>query len=121
MNAKLARQYDIVKTYRKLRDNLTAILTDQDLQAAPGGETEPLGVLCRKLGETQKGYIESFRSFKFAFTYEEEDPLFESSIESIRAWYQQLDEELEAVLESLSDSDADERLIYRTEELSCRL
>jgi hypothetical protein len=116
MNTKLARQYDIVKMYRKLRDDLMTILNDQDLQTAPGGENETLGALCRELGETQKGYIESFRSFKIEFIYEVEDPLLENSIESILVWYQQLNKELEEVLESLSDSDVDERLIHRTEE-----
>jgi len=55
LNAKIARQYDIVKLYRQLRDDLTAELTDEDLAYSPGGENAPLGVICREMGETQKG------------------------------------------------------------------
>jgi hypothetical protein len=116
MNAKLARQYDIVKLYRELRDDLTQLLTDEDLSYSPGGDNPPLGVLCRELGEVQKGYIESFKTFTVVFDYESDDESVETSIESVRAWFQQLDEELEEVLGSLTDSDVDERLVVRSEE-----
>lgn len=115
MNAKLARQYDIVKLYRELRDSLIAILSDEDLAYSPGGENASLGVLCRELGEVQKGYVESFKTFTVDFDHEVDDADLETSIESIRAWYQQLDDELEEVLETLTDEDIDNRIVQRTE------
>jgi len=115
MNAKLARQYDIVKLYRKLRDDLTAELADEDLLYTPGGDNPPLGVLCRALGEVQKGYVESFKTFKIVFDYKADDPALETSIEALRNWYQTLDGEMEAALESVSDEDVDNRLVFRKE------
>lgn len=116
MNAKLEKQYDIVKLYRKLRDDLMNALTDRDLTYTPGGENETLGVLCRQLGEVQKGYIESFKTFTVDFDYEADDEDLETQVDAIKAWYQQLDEELEEVLEGLSDDDVDNRLVVRNEE-----
>jgi hypothetical protein len=116
MNPKLARQYDIVKLYRQLRNDLTNELTDGGLRYSPGGDNAPLGVLCRKLEEVQKGYIESFKTFNVDFSYASDDESVETSIESIHAWFQQLDQELEDLLESLTDSDVDERLVFRSEE-----
>ena len=115
MNAKIARQYEIVKIYRQLRDDLMVELSDDDLTYSPGGENDSLGVLCRQLGEVQKGYVESFKTFSTAFDYETDDEEMESRADRIRAWYQQLDDELEEVLETLSDEEVDNRLIVRTE------
>ena len=116
MNPKLARQYDIVKLYRQLRNDLTNELTDGDLRYSPGGDNTPLGMLCRELEEVQKGYTESFKTFNVDFSYASDDESVETSIEPIDAWFQQLDQELEDLLESLTDSDVAERLVFRSEE-----
>lgn len=116
MNAKLARQYGTLKLYRKLRDDLLNELTDEDLSYTPEGENPPLGVLCRRLGEVQKAYVESFKTFKIEFAYQTEDERLEKNVEQIRAWYQQLDEELEEALEALTDDEVDNKTVFRSEE-----
>jgi hypothetical protein len=72
-------------------------------------------VLCRELEEIQKDYIESFKTFNVDFSYASDESV-ETSIEPIDAWFQQLDQELEDLLESLTDSDVAERLVFRSEE-----
>ena len=89
---------------------------DGDLRYPPGGDNAHLGVLCRKIGEVQKGYTEPFKSFNIDFSYTSDDESVEASIEPIRPWFQQLDLELEDLLESLTDSDIEERLAFLNEE-----
>ena len=45
------------------------------------------------------------QSFKSDFSYRTNDDSFLSSVAKLKSWYQQLDEELEAALEQISDVD----------------
>ena len=88
-------------------------LTDDDLAFSPGGENPTLGKLCRELGETQYAYVQSFEHFKIDFSYRTNDDSYLSSVDRLKAWYQQLDQELEAVLETVTDEDVAEKQMDR--------
>ncbi len=114
MNAQIERHYrDVVLLYRELRDELMAVLADEELAFRPGGRNLTLGALCVRLGETQKAYAKSFRTFEAQFVYQPPDATKTGSVAGIRAWYRQLDEDLEAALEDLSDEDVANRLVAR--------
>ena len=99
--------------YQALRGQLMAILSDDDLAFDLGGETATIGALCREIGEIEHVYVESFRTFTADFSYRADDPRLERSVEALVAWYADLDREMAAVLETLSEDDILNRRIVR--------
>lgn len=105
MNAEIKRFWELNRMYSQLRDELMNILTDEDLAFSPGGGNPTLGELCRELGETEYAYARSYASFTIDFSYRADDEQLARSVEKLKAWYAQLDSELQAALEALSDDD----------------
>ncbi|MCY4072735.1 MAG: DinB family protein [Chloroflexi bacterium] len=105
MNAQIKEFWDLNRMYTPLRDQLLEVLSDEDLSFTPGGDNPPLGELCRELGETEYAYVQSFKTFKIDFSYRTNDDSYLGSVAKLSAWYRQLDEELEAVLERVADED----------------
>src|SRR5712691_11354347 len=79
------------REYQVLRDELIQILTDEDLAVRVAGAGESLGSLCRGIGEVERAYIESFRTFMLDFDVRDRDPYRERSVAAISAWYTELD------------------------------
>lgn len=113
MNAQIQQFWDLNRMYTPLRDQLLEALSDEDLSFTPGGDNPPLGELCRELGETEYAYVQSFKTFKVDFSYRTNDDSYLGSVAKLRAWYRQLDEELEAALEGISDEDVATRQMDR--------
>ena len=105
MNSDIKRFWDLNRMYTPLREELMASLSDADLAFTPGGENPTLGELGRELGETEYAYAQSFKTFKIVFSYRMNDDSYMKSVDKLKAWYQQLDRELEAILESITDDD----------------
>lgn len=105
MNAQLKEFWDLNRMYVGLRDQLLEALSDADLAYTPGGSNPTLGELCRELGETEYAYVQSFKTFAIDFSYRTKDERYLGSVAELQAWYRQLDEALEAALESVSDDD----------------
>lgn len=101
--------------YQHLRDELMEALDDPDLDVRLGGETESLGALCREIGEIEHAYVQSLRTFRQDFGYRNPDPRLEHSVDALRTWYAELDRDLMAAIESLSDDDIERRHIVRSD------
>jgi hypothetical protein len=91
------------------------ILADDDLGYRVGGTNPSLGALCREIGDIERSYIESFKTFRLDFEYRNADPRLETSVAALSSWYADLDSELSAVLEDLSEEDVANRTIDRTD------
>ena len=91
--------------YQVLRNELMETLGDADLSYRLGGETARLGVICREIGGIEHAYVESFRTFRQDFSYRNSDPELEHSIAALNAWLAELDRELMASVEALSEAD----------------
>lgn len=113
MNADIKQFWDLNRMYTPLRDELMASLSDDDLAFTPGGENPTLGALCRELGETQYAYLQSFQTYKIDFTYRSNDESYLRSVAKLQAWYTELDEQLEAALETVSDEDVADKKMDR--------
>ena len=105
MNADIKQFWDLNRMYTPLRDELMASLTDDDLAFMPGGDNPTLGALCRELGETQYAYVQSFKTFSIDFSYRMNDDAYLKSVAKLQSWYAELDQQLEAVLETVTDDD----------------
>ena len=101
--------------YQVLRDELMEVLTDDDLGFRVGGASAGLGALCREIGEIQRAYVESFRTFRLDFGYRNPDPRLERSRDALSGWYAELDREMMMVVAALSDDDIANRRIVRTD------
>jgi hypothetical protein len=88
-------------------------LEDGDLAYRPADGCQRLGTLCREIGEVEYSYIQSFRTFELDFSYRVNKASFEESVDQLKAWYRDLDQELESVVASISQQDIDNRKIDR--------
>ncbi len=113
MNSIITGYYPTFEMYQALRDQLMEILTDADLAYTPGGANPPLGALCRELGEVEYAYIQSFKTFTLDFSYRNPEPGLETSVARLSAWYAELDRELKATIEGLSEEDLQQRVVDR--------
>jgi hypothetical protein len=113
MNRIMKEYYPVFRMYQALRDQLMEILADHDLAFRLQGNNSTLGSLCREIGEVEYSYIQSFNTFKLDFSYRNEEPGLEGSVEKLSTWFKELDRDLESVVESLSDEDVSNRTINR--------
>ena len=99
--------------YQLLRGELTDILRDEDLAFRPADTAASLGELCREIGDIEHSYIEAFRTFRQDFAWRNPDPDVERRVAALSSWYSDLDRELRAALEALTDDDVANRRISR--------
>lgn len=106
MNSIIKDYYPLFQNYQALRNQMMEILTDDDLAYGVAGDTtSTLGALCRDIGDTEYSYIQSFKTCKQDFSYHNPDPQLERSVAALTAWYAELDRDLRAAVEALSEED----------------
>ena len=103
------------REYQGLRDQLMQLLTDGDLDYRVGAATNSLGALCREMGDVERAYIEWFRTFRLDFVHHNQDPQVERDVAALTTWYAELDRDLMAALEGLSDDETANRTIVRSD------
>jgi len=113
MNNLMQNYWPIFQMYQSLRTQLLEILTDEDLGYRVGSANVPLGVLLREIGEVEVAYIASFKTFMLDFSYRNPDPTLEQSVQKLKDWFVELDQELQTTIEGLSDEDIQQRMITR--------
>ncbi|MDA1330132.1 MAG: hypothetical protein DWG76_04180 [Chloroflexi bacterium] len=112
MNAAMEKQFALLKLYQPMRAEVMDALKDRDLGFKP--ENSPsVADLCVQIGEWQQSYIDGFKTFSQDFDYRNNYPELRTSVEKLKSWYAELDAELEATLEGLSDEDVENKVIDR--------
>lgn len=112
MNSLIEEEFPLRDT-QNLRYDLMEVLTDSDLAYKLPGDNPTLGELCRQMGEIEHIYIQSFRTLNHDRTYRHPDSEMAASVERLKAWYQALDEEFEAVMRGFSEEDLHTKQIDR--------
>jgi hypothetical protein len=111
-NRLIREQKDILTQTQALRAQMMSLLSDKDLTfRLPGNPT--LGELCQQSGEIEHSYIQSFKTFTQDFSYRSDDSALATSLPRLQMWLTELDEELLATLEALSDDDIEHKFIAR--------
>jgi hypothetical protein len=114
MNSLEQNYLPIFHEYQHIRNALIDALTDDLLKRNLGGETLTLGALCREMGEIQRAYVSSFQTFTLDFGYRHPDHTeIESSIAALKAWYAEMDAELDATVASWNEDDIANKRIDR--------
>jgi len=93
-----------------MRSQLFNILSDADLAFSPGGQTMTLGALCRQMGETEHAYIQSLKTLKQEWSYHHPEADVESHIARLKAWFQTLDDEMQATITTFWNEDGNKTI-----------
>ena len=104
MTPLLQEQRETVRATQELRRQLMTVLADGDLTFRPHPACLTLGELCREIGEVQRTYIDSLRTFRQDFSYRHAAEV-SRSVAELSTWYAQLDRELEKVSDALTEQD----------------
>ncbi len=99
-----AHELNILHETTALRTAMMETLTDADLAFKfPNNPT--LGELCVYMGDVERSYIDSFKTGKQVWDKRNTDSGLSGSVEKLKAWYKALDDEFDAVLNTISDED----------------
>lgn len=98
---------------QKLRYDLMNTLTDSDLAYKLPGDNPTLGELCREIGSVERAYIESFKTLKQDWSYRNTEPDMATSAARLKAWYKELDDELETVIRGFSEEEIHNKHVDR--------
>jgi hypothetical protein len=109
----MEQSYPLFELYQALRNQLMETLVDDDLSFRIHPEGPSLGALCREIGEVERAYIDSFKSFTQDFSYRYPEEAIESRVTELVAWYGALDEELKDTVAALDEADIINRVIDR--------
>jgi hypothetical protein len=99
--------------YQLLRTELVGTLTDDDLDFRPSATAFTLGELCRQIGEIEHSYVDALATFRQDFRWHNPDHEVESSIAALATWFADLDRDLQAAIEALTEVDTARRRIIR--------
>lgn len=105
MNRYFQEKWSWIEGTHGMRIQLLDALSDENLSFNPGGSNVTLGALCRESGDVEHAYIQSLKSFTQDWSYHNETPGIESSVAQLKAWYQTMDAEMQAMVEGFSDED----------------
>lgn len=105
MNRYAEEKWSWIEGTHGMRTQLLDALNDENLPFNPGGQNVTLGALCRESGDVEYSYIQSLKTFTQDWSYHNETPGIEGSVAQLKAWYQQMDEEMKAIVADFSDED----------------
>lgn len=105
MNRLMEQKWSWIEGSHGMRTGLLDVLTDADLNFTPGGQAMTLGKLCREMGEIQYSYLQSLKTLTQDFEYRNTTPGMDTSLSQLKAWFQQMDEDMKASLEAMSEAD----------------
>jgi uncharacterized damage-inducible protein DinB len=105
MNRFMQERWSWFEGSHGMRTGLLEAITDADLSFSPGGQNITLGALFRETGEIEHSYVQSLKTFKQDWSYRNTEAGLENSVAQLKAWFQRLDDELQATISSFSDDD----------------
>ncbi len=105
MNRSMQEKWPWLEEVRGMRSQLLDMLSNADLAFSPGGQNSTLGALVRKMGDIEYAYIQSLKTGLQDWSYHNTEAGVESDITRLKAWFQALDEEMQATISAFSNED----------------
>ena len=105
MNRMMNEKWPWIEAAHGMRSQLFDILSDADLAFTPGGQNMTFGALCREMGETEHSYIQSLKTLKQEWSYHHPEADAASHVARLKAWFQTLDDEMQATITTFGDGD----------------
>lgn len=113
MNSIVKQEFDILHETEAIRNDLMDMLSDADLQQKLPAANPTLGELCVESGQVQQSYTDSIRTFKQNWGYKPVEAGMAQSVDRLKAWYAELDSDMDAAFSALSEDDVQSRTIDR--------
>jgi len=110
MNRIMNEKWPWIEAAHGMRSQLFTHLSDADLAFSPGGQTMTLGALCRQMGETEHAYIQSLKTLKQEWSYRHPEADVASHVARLKAWFQTLDDEMQATITTFWDEDGNKTI-----------
>ncbi|MCA9908533.1 MAG: DinB family protein [Anaerolineae bacterium] len=110
MNRFMQDKWAWIEGSHGMRTGILEMLNDADLTFNPGGQNMTLGALIREMGEVEHSYIQSLKTFKQDWAYRNTEAGMDTSVARLKAWFQTLDDELQATASAFSDEDLDKQV-----------
>ena len=110
MNRIMDEKWPWIEAAHGMRSQLFNILSDADLAFSPGGQTMTLGALCRQMGETEHAYTQSLKTLKQEWSYHHPEADVASHVARLKAWFQTLDDEMQATITTFWDEDGNKTI-----------
>ena len=110
MNRYMQEKWPWIEGTHALRVQLLDTLSDTDLAFSPGGQNMTLGALCREMGEIEHSYEQSLKTFQQDWSYHNTEADLESSVARLKAWFQTLDDEMQATITTFWDEDGNKTI-----------
>ena len=110
MNRIMNEKWPWIEAAHGMRSQLLNILSDADLAFSPGRQTMTLGALCRQMGETEHSYIQSLKTLKQEWSYHHPEADVASHVAQLKAWFQTLDDEMQATITTFWDEDGNKTI-----------
>ena len=110
MNRIMNEKWPWIEAAHGMRSQLFTSLSDADLAFSPGGQTMTLGALCRQMGETEHAYIQSLKTLKQEWSYHHPEADVASHVARLTAWFQTLDDEMQATITTFWDEDGNKTI-----------
>jgi hypothetical protein len=104
MNRMMSEKWPWIEAAHGMRSQMLDLLSDAELAFHPGGQNMIFGALCRQMGETEHSYIQSLKTFQQGW-YRTTEADVVSSVARLKAWFQTLDDEMQAAIAAFSDED----------------
>lgn len=105
MNRYMQEKWSWIEGTHAVRIELLEALRDDDLRFSPGGRNMTLGALFRESGDIEQSYIQSLKTLSQDWSYTNDEPGIETSVQRLTSWLQTLDEEVKKLVEGFSDDD----------------
>jgi len=119
INSIVTEEFDILHMTQAIGNQIMDLVSDADVNYRLNDKTPTLGELCRGIGEVQRTYIDGFKNFKMDyFSYRHPDPTIATSADRLRAWFAELDAEMDSVLRDMSEADVQSRPVDRGPDFS---
>jgi hypothetical protein len=109
-NRMMDEKWPWIEAAHGMRSQLFTILSDADLAFSPGGQTMTFGALCRQMGETEHAYVQSLKTLKQEWSYHHPEVDVASHVARLKAWFQTLDEEMQATLTTCWDEEGNKTI-----------
>ena len=105
MNRYMDLKWAWIEGSNGMREGLLEQLTDADLAFSPGADNMPFGELFRQMGEVEYSYLQGLKTFVQHWDFHNTEAGLETSVSRLRAWFDELDGELHAVVSAFTDDD----------------
>jgi hypothetical protein len=113
VNSFVENEYGAIEETQSLIGELLDEVPESAFDFSPGGSNPTIRGLLKELAQTEIAYAQSFHDWTMNFEYGSESPIDLRSVDTIRAGFTRLHQELKTALATVSEADLTGKLIDR--------